>query len=413
MNDTASPDGPATGPGATGGPGDLGATGGSGPAGGELPELAEQFRPRFPIFRRKRYLNSNSLGALSTRSVELRRRFERDWHELGAAAWYDRWLDRLDQVRAGFAASVGGGRDEIALVPSVSAALTAVAGALDFGDRPSVVVSELDFPTVAYQFLSRRRLGVEVVVVESPDGVGVPLERYARAVDERTALVATSHVYYSTGAIQDVEALAEICHDRGALLLVDAYQSSGQMPVDAPGWGVDLLVSGALKWLLGGPGLAFLWVRPGLADRLEPTTLSWFGVRDQFDFDPRRPEPKAGARRFEMGTPAVGAAFTAAGGLEVVREAGIQRIRRRNRSLAADLADRLRGRGFELRTAPDPDDRSALVLARHPAPGEAVEALAARGIVADHRSGCVRLSPHFYNTVGDNRAAAEALAAAG
>ena len=381
-----------------------------GPASGErLPELAEEFRPRFPIFERKRYLNSNSLGALSRRSVELRRRFESDWHELGAAAWYDRWLDRLDRVRKGFAATVGGSREEVALMPSVSAALTAVAGALDFGERPRVVVSELDFPTVPYQFLSRRSRGVEVEIVESPDGVRVPLERFAEAVDERTALVATSHVFFTTGAIQDVEALAELCHDRGALLLVDAYQSNGQLPVDAPGWDVDLLVSGALKWLLGGPGLAYLWVRSGLSERLEPTTLSWFGVRDQFDFDPRRAEPRPGARRFEMGTPAVGAAFTAAGGLEIVREAGIPRIRRRNRFLAADLADRLRSAGYELRMAEDPEARSALVLARHSAPEEAVDALAGEGIVVDARPGCVRFSPHFYNTVADNRAAVEAM----
>lgn len=378
-------------------------------SGDALPELAEQFRPRFPIFDRKRYLNSNSLGALSRRSMELRRRFERDWHELGAAAWYDRWLDRLDEVRAGFAATVGGDRGEVALMPSVSAALTAVAGALDFGERPRVVTTELDFPTVPYQFLSRRSQGVEVEIVESPDGIRVPLDRFAEAVDERTALVATSHVFFTTGAIQDVEALAGLCHDHGALLLVDAYQSNGQLPVDAPGWGVDLLVSGALKWLLGGPGLAYLWVRSGLSERLEPTTLSWFGVRDQFDFDPRRAEPRAGARRFEMGTPAVGAAFTAAGGLEIVREAGIPRIRRRNRFLAADLADRLRSAGYELRTAPDPEERSALVLARHPAPEEAVAALAEEDIIVDARPGCVRFSPHFYNTVEDNRAALAAM----
>jgi len=373
------------------------------------PELARRFRPRFPIFERKRYLNSNSLGALSRRSVELRREFERDWHELGAAAWYDRWLDRLDEVRAGFAATVGGDREEVALMPSVSAALTAVAGALDFGERPRVVTSELDFPTVPYQFLSRRRQGIEVEIVESPDGLRVPPERFAEAVDERTALVATSHVFFTTGAVQDLEALADLCHEHGALLLVDAYQSNGQIPIDAPGSGVDLLVSGALKWLLGGPGLAYLWVRSDLAERLEPTTLSWFGVRDQFDFDPRRAEPKPGARRFEMGTPAVGAAFTAAGGLEVVREAGIQRIQRRNRFLAADLSDRLRSAGHELRIAPDPGERSALVLARHHAPEEAVAALAERGIIVDARPGCVRFSPHFYNTVEDNRAAVDAL----
>jgi selenocysteine lyase/cysteine desulfurase len=393
------------------GPAASDAAGRAGVGDGPAPDLADRYRGEFPILEEKVYLNSNSLGALSRRSMELRREFERDWNALGASAWYGRWLDRLEEVRAGFARTVGARAGDVALMPSISAGLTAVADALDFGERNRVVVTELDFPTLPYQFLARRRRGVEVEMLRSPDGVEVPLDAYREAVDDRTALVATSHVFFSTGAIQDAAGIARIARDAGALLLLDAYQSHGQIPVDVEEIGADFLLSGALKWMLGGPGLAFLWVRPDLARRLEPTSLSWFGVEGQFDFDPRAAEPRDDARRFEMGTPAVGAAFTAAGGLEIVEEAGVGAIRRRNAMLAEDLIGRLDEAGFGLRVAPDPERRSAIVLARHPEPEAAVEHLAGDGIVADARPGVVRFSPHFYNTVEDNARAVESLAA--
>ena len=368
----------------------------------------ERYRPEFPILERKIYLNSNSLGALSRRAIAYRREFERDWNDLGASAWYDLWLGKLEQVRAALGRTVGAAPATIALLPSISAGLAAVAGSVDFRRRNRVVVTELDFPTLCYPFLSRERTGLEVVMVESPDGIEVPLHRIEAAVDDRTAILATSHVFFSSGAIQQVEELSRIAHRHGALLLLDAYQSTGQIPVDVGAWGVDLLLSGALKWLCGGPGLAFLYVRPDLD--LQPTTLSWFGVEDQFSFDPRAARPHAHARRFELGTPAVGAAFTAAGGLEIIEEAGINRIRDRNRTLTADLIDRLSDAGFRPHVAQDPARRSAVVLADHPDAASAVGSLAESGIIIDHRKDRVRLSPHFYNTIEDNRLAVEALA---
>ncbi len=365
-----------------------------------------RWRAEFPIFERAAYLNSNSLGALSRRSVARRREFERQWNELGASAWYDPWMSALEEVRAGFGRTVGARPEDVALMPSVSAALAAVAGAVDWSTRNRVVLTSLDFPTLGHQFLSRRRLGVEVRIVESPDGVQVPPEAIARAVDDRTALVATSHVYFATGAVQDVGAVAEIAHRAGALFLLDAYQATGQLPTDVHELGVDFLASGALKWLCGGPGAAFLYVRPELD--LQPTTLSWFGVEDQFSFDLRPARPRADARRFELGTPATGAAYTALGGLEVIEQVGIPRIRERNRELAADLVERLRQAGLSPRL-PKPESRSALILVPHPDAAGAVRHLAGRGVIADHRTGCVRLSPHFYNLPEDNERAAAAL----
>lgn len=365
-----------------------------------------RWRAEFPILDRLAYLNSNSLGALSRRALARRREFERHWNALGASAWYGPWTSALEELRAGFGRTVGARPQEIALMPSVSAALAAVAGALDGSSRDQVVLTSLDFPTLGHQFLSRRRLGVEVRIVESPDGIHVPPEAIAREVNDRTALVATSQVYYATGAIQDARAVAEIAHRAGALFLLDAYQGTGQLPTDVRESDVDFLVSGALKWLCGGPGAAFLYVRPGL--ELQPTTLSWFGVEDQFSFDLRAARPRADARRFELGTPATGAAFTALGGLEVIEEVGIPRIRERNLNLAADLVERLRESGLPPRL-PDPESRSALILVPHPDAAGAVRHLADRGVIVDHRDGCVRLSPHFYNLPEDNERAVSAL----
>lgn len=371
-------------------------------------------RAEFPILARKVYLNSNSLGALCTAAIGERRRFEASWNELGASAWYDVWLRKLEEVRAGFARTVGTDAESIALMPSVSAALAAVADALEgarrggaLGSRHKVVVTELDFPTLGHQFLSRAPLGIELEVVGSPDGVEVPVEALEAAVDEETLLLATSHVFYGTGAVQDARALADLAHGAGAFIFLDAYQSNGQLPIDVRALDVDFLASGALKWLCGGPGLAYLYVRPDV--RLAPTTLSWFGVEGQFDFDLMGALPRGGARRFELGTPATGAAYTAAGGLAVIERAGIDRIRSRNRELTDDLRRRLAVAGFELHEAPVAERRSALVLARHPDPPAAVRGLAERDVIVDHRGLFVRFSPHFYNTVEDNERAVRAL----
>lgn len=373
-------------------------------------ELAERYRPEFPIFRSAAYLNSCSLGALSQRSRDALAEFTDLWDRWGAAAWYEHWLNACGDVRAGFARLIGVDEAETALAPSISAALSSITSAIDFAARPRVVTTALDFPTVVYQFLARRRQGVEVVVLESPDGVSVPLDAFAAAIDERTALVATSHVYFTTGAIQDVAGLARLARERGALCLVDAYQSTGQLPVDARELDVDVLLTGALKWLLGGAGLAYAYVRRPLIAGLQPTAVSWFGVEDPFAFDPEGFALRADARRFELGTPAVPTVYTARAGLELIEEVGVERIRRRLVSLTEDLLERVVAAGLTVRGAADPQERSAIVMVEHPEPAAAVGRLLEAGVIADHRPGAVRLSPHFYNTTEDNEKAMRVLA---
>jgi selenocysteine lyase/cysteine desulfurase len=373
------------------------------------PHALARYRAEFPIFDRKIYLNTCSLGALSRRSRARLDQFLDEWDARGAAAWYDTWWETLAELRRRYAAVIGATPGEIALHASVSTATGVLAAALDYTARPRVVTTSLDFPTVAYQWLAKRPLGVELVVLESPDGISVPPEAFADAVDDRTALVATSHVFFTSGAIMDIRSIAQIAHARGALCYVDAYQSVGQVPLDVHQTGVDFVTAGGLKWLLGGPGIAFLYVRDDVIPRFRPTVTGWFAHAQQFQFDPRTLDFHPDARRFEQGTPALAAVHTQLGGLELLAEIGWETIFETTRWLADDLIERAVARGLNPKVAPDPARRSAIVMIPAPDPAAQVRRLAARDIVADARPGHVRLSPFFYNVPDDHQRAIDVL----
>ncbi|PYP36159.1 MAG: hypothetical protein DMD48_13305 [Gemmatimonadetes bacterium] len=369
-----------------------------------------KYRGEFPIFKDRIYLNTCSLGALGERSRRKVAEFLDQWQSRGAAAWYDVWWEALGELRARYGRIVNARPGEVALAPSISVALSAVAESLDYTRRPRVVITSLDFPTVAYQWLAKAPRGVELVVVESPDKISVPVEAIARAVDDRTALVATSHVYFTSGAIQDIKRVAEVAHARGALCLIDAYQSVGQIPVDVQDAGVDALVAGGLKWLLGGPGIVFLYMQQALARRLAPGIAGWFGQREQFGFDPRALTFHDDTRRFELGTPPLAAVYAQLGGLEYIEEIGIPAIRAATAALTEDLISTARAAGFKPKVAAEPERRSAIVMIPMPDPAASVRHLAAGGVIADSRPGHVRFSPFFYNVQDDHVRATERLA---
>ena len=369
-----------------------------------------KYRGEFPIFKDRIYLNTCSLGALGERSRRKVAEFLDQWQSRGAAAWYDVWWEALGELRARYGRIVNARPGEVALAPSISVALSAVAESLDYTRRPRVVITSLDFPTVAYQWLAKAPRGVELVVVESPDKISVPVEAIARAVDDRTALVATSHVYFTSGAIQDIKRVAEVAHARGALCLIDAYQSVGQIPVDVQDAGVDALVAGGLKWLLGGPGIVFLYMQQALARRLAPGIAGWFGQREQFSFDPRALTFHDDTRRFELGTPPLAAVYAQLGGLEYIEEIGIPAIREATAALTEDLIATARAAGFTPKVAAEPERRSAIVMIPMPDPAASVRHLAAGGVIADSRPGHVRFSPFFYNVQDDHVRATERLA---
>ena len=364
-----------------------------------------RFRAEFPLLAATRYLNTCSLGALPARGRAKLDEFLAQWDRLGASAWYGYWMDELAALREDFGWAIGRPGSEIALAPNVSVALASVASALDAvhrGDqaapRKRVITTALDFPTLGHQWLARATLGVELVVLPSPDGLSVPLEAFAAAIDERTALVATGHVYFTTGAVQDVSGLAELCHERGALLLIDAYQATGLIPTDVAALGVDIYVSGTLKWLFGGPGNAFLWLRPELREALTPTTTGWFSSARQFDFDVGSLEYADDARKFEMGTPALPSAFLARGGMSLVREVGIERLHERTIDLGSLVIRQAEAAGLRVRAVRDAAWRGGIVGIETPEPRAVVATLATEGIIVDARPGVVRISPAFYNT---------------
>ncbi len=373
------------------------------------PSLA-RYRDEFPIFRHTTYLNSCSLGALSSRARAATEEYLDGWERRGASAWYDTWLPALERLRAGYGRVVNAPAMTISLHPSISSALSVVAESLDYSARPKVVTTSLDFPTVAYQWLAKRHRGVEVVVVESPDQTTVPVELLAAAIDERTALVATSHVFFTSGAIQEVAALSTAAHARGALVLVDGYQAAGQVPVDVGALGVDFYCAGGLKWLLGGSGIAFLHVRQDLIARLTPSITGWFAHAHPFRFDPRELERAADAHRFDMGTPAVASVYAQLAGLELLEEIGWPAIQRATLALSEDLIALAREQGLRPKVAPNAGDRSAIVMLPREDPQADVRRLAEAGFIVDARPGHVRLSPYFYNVPDDHRACLEHLA---
>ena len=366
------------------------------------------WRDEFPVFRKRVYLNTCSLGPLARRVRSAHDRFLDEWEDRGAAAWYDRWLDELDALRGKFARAIGAAKEEVAVAPSVSVALSGIASCLDPRDRPKVVLSELDFPTVSYQWAVKP--GVQRVFVPSEDRVWVPPERYEEAIDDDTAAVATSHVFYLSGAIQDIGRIARAARAHGALSIIDAYHATGQLPTDVHQAGVDVLVTGGLKWLLGGTGIALLYVRRDRIPDLRPTIAGWFGNARQFEFDLRSFEYHDDARRFELGTPAMAAVYSASAGLELVLGIGIERLRSRQTELVNDLAERAVDAGLEVRIPSDPDRRAGIVMMRLDDPARAVQVLGKQGVVVDYRHDRLRASPFFYNTPEDHVALVETIA---
>lgn len=368
-----------------------------------LPRAWASWRDEFPIFQRKTYYNTCSLGALSRRAAHAVNSFLELWDASGAAAWYGPWLAEIERLRATFAGLIGAHPDEVAIFPSITSALGAVSSALDFRSRQKVVISDREFPTTVYQWSTKAPEGVELEMLRFPDALTVPVDAYRRAVDGRTALAVVSHVCFTSGVIQDVAVLAEVAHRAGAYLLVDAYQSIGQVPLDVHRTGVDFLVTGGLKWLLGGPGIAYLFVRRALADRLQPTEVGWFAHKHQFAFDVHRFEYADGARRFEGGTPSVAAVYAGQAGLSIVEEIGVNHLRARQIELVGDLVETARAHGLDPRVPERIEDLAGIVTIPRADPQAVVAALAGRGVVIDRRPGLVRLSPFFYNSIEDGK----------
>jgi selenocysteine lyase/cysteine desulfurase len=363
--------------------------------------VGAQVRARFPIFEHTTYVNSCSQGALS---VDVRDAYEAyldGWDEHGAE--WEHWVERAEAARGAFAGLVGAQPDEVAVTTSVSQSVSGIVSALPLerGDRRRIVITEFEFPTVGQIAHAQELRGAEVVHVRpGPDGT-IPLERFDEAIDERTALVCCTVVSYRTGTRLDVAEVARIAHDRGALVLADAYQAAGSVPLDVSTFDVDFLTAGTVKYLLASAGLGFLWCRSGLATSLLPTQTGWFADEDIFRMDISDYSPHASARRFDSGTPPVPSIYAGLAGMALVEHVGVQviqdHVRRLNERLLAGL-DEL---GATVATPRPEEQRGALVCVVSADVDALVRALAADRIVTSSRDRNLRVSLHLYNVEED------------
>ncbi|MDQ6713785.1 MAG: aminotransferase class V-fold PLP-dependent enzyme, partial [Candidatus Dormibacteraeota bacterium] len=351
-------------------------------------------RQQFPLLNRYIYLNACSLGPLPRSGRAALEKYARDWDTQGTPVWFSEWLPLLDQLRSRVGALLNAPQGSTAIAPSVSVALTTLASGLPLPPgRDKVLIGELDFPTIGHQWLSRP--GFEVEFVPSADGVGIPPEAFAERIDERTALVATTHLFYTTGYLQDVRAIADAAHAKGALCLIDGYQTCGCVPLDVAAIDCDAFVGGCLKWLSGGPGTAFLYVRPDLIPSVNPQGTGWFATRDPFSFTLQELVFADDARRLETGTWAVACHYAGLAGLELILEVGVEHIQERLRDLTGRILERCDAAGVRTLTPRERELRCGIVTLECDHPEEVEAKLHAEGVIVDSRPGRVRLSPHW------------------
>jgi len=364
------------------------------------------YRDEFPILARRNYLISASLGPLSRRARAGAEEHLDLWERLGPEElWLDHGLPRLEQCRSSFARLIGADTDEIAIVPSVSSGLSSLAGCIDWRPRPHVVLSAMDFPTNHYVWRAQEARGAVPLVVPSHDGIGLATKDYLDLVDERTAIVNVNRVLFESSFIVDLPPIIERAQEQGAWVVVDDFHGSGVVPIDVHALGIDFLLSGALKWLCGGQGMAFLYCRRELVGDLHPTVVGWFGTRDPFGFDRSELLLRKDARRFETGTFALPQAWTASAGIELILEVSVEDIRARSMELTAVVVECSDDLGLDLLSPREPARRGGLIRVRVPGGPQGAErvlhALFERNVVVDRRGDALRISPHFFNTPDD------------
>jgi kynureninase len=357
-------------------------------------------RPEFPILETTTYLVSNSLGAMPRAVPERLAEYADQWATLGVRAWARGWWEMPVSVGDEIAPLIGAGPGEIAMLPNVTIAQTAVLTSLDYSDgRDTIVMTGLDFPSVRYVYDAlAQRLGARIVVVPSDDGLGIDTQRVLDAIDERTRLVAVSHVLFRSAFIMDAAAICARAREVGALVSLDAFHSVGVIPVDVKALGVDFLSGGVLKWLCGGPGGAFLYASPEASATLKPAFTGWQAHQHPFAFDAEM-EYATGAWRWLNGTPPIPALFAAIEGPRIVRRAGMERIRAKSMRQTSRLIELADARGYRVTAPRDPERRGGTVAFDVPHAYGVAQALLANDVIVDYRPNAgIRVAPHFYTT---------------
>lgn len=355
-----------------------------------------EIRSRFKIFRRKIYLNTCSQGALSNAVENGMSEFIASWHEQGSP--WETWVERYEAARTAFANFIHASPDEVAIVTSVSAGINGIASALNFRERSKVVMGEFEFPTMGHVWLAQAVRGADVQFAKA-EGDAIPAANYENLIDRNTLIVPLTHVCFKNGFRTQVGPLEKMAHSAGALVMLDDYQDCGTRPVDVKAMNLDFYLAGTLKYLLGPPGLAFLYVRKELIPSLAPAVTGWFGQANPFAYNPQRFELSPTARRFESGSPSVPNVYGAMPGFQMLQETGMERIASHIEDLAKSLLKHTRELGVVAKTpagSPGP-----LVVLQCKDSTQMLQKLAQHGIVASNRFDGLRISFHLYNTLDD------------
>jgi kynureninase len=369
------------------------------------------FRREFPILERTNYLVSNSLGAMPRGVPERLAEYVDAWAEQGVRAWATGWWEMPGTVADEIAPLLGASSGDMVMVPNVTVGQATILSALEYPPhRNRIVMTELDFPSVRYVYDHlATRLGATVVVVPSDDGITIDEDRLLAAIDERTALVAISHVLFRSAYVMDVARICRQAHDAGALVSLDAFHSVGVVPTDVKQSGVDFVTGGVLKWLCGGPGGCFLYASPAMTQRFAPALTGWQAHARPFAFAPEM-EYAPNVFRWLGGTPVIPALFAALEGPRIVRRAGIDAIRAKSTRQTALLIGLADARGYAVRAPRDPARRGGTVAVDVPHGYEVAQYLLARDIIVDYRPGAgIRLAPHFYTRDDELEAAVQAI----
>jgi kynureninase len=356
-------------------------------------------RERFPTLAKATYLVSHSMGAPPLGARDALSAYWNAWAEHGPEAW-ERWLPEIAEIADGIGRIIGAPPGSISLGPNVSLFQAALATSLDFnGARNEVIFEELQFPTVTYVWKAWERFGARAVRVPSQDGREMSTERLCAAITEKTAVAVLSHAAYQSGAVIDVPAIVGRCRETGTLFVLDVYQTTGVYPYDVTQLGVDIAVGGSHKWLCGGAGCGFMYVRPGLRELLEPAQTGWMAHASPFNFEPAPIRLSLDQRRWNTGTPTVPGYLAARPGHDAILEIGSAAIRAHNVRLTTRLAEMALERGFTVPTPLDPARRTGWIGMDFPGAKRVMRELIARRIFVDYRPGCgIRVSPHFYTS---------------
>ena len=364
----------------------------------------QDIRSRFRIFQRKIYLNSCSQGALSDAVQTGLEDYIASWHEQGSP--WELWVEQYEAARTAFAQFIHASPDEVAIVTSASAGINSIASALNFRERRKVVMGEFEFPTMGHVWLAQRARGAEVQFVPA-EGNSIPAGHYETMVDRNTLVVPLTHVCFKNGFRSEVSAVTQIAHRAGALVMLDDYQDCGTRPVDVKAMDLDFYVTGTLKYLLGPPGLAFMYVRKELISSLVPTVTGWFAQTNPFAFDPQHIDLSPTARRFESGSPSVPNVYGAMPGFQLLQEIGMENIASHIQRLAQSLLSSALDLGIRVKTPAD--SAGPLVVLQSRDSNLLVQKLAERDIVASNRHDGLRIAFHVYNTMDDVKAVTEVL----